>query len=205
MNLLAHLHLGEHLHLGAAEAAGNLVADFCAHHDDEAYRRGVVFHRNIDAYTDAHPLVAEARNLFSGPFRRFGGVLVDLGFDYCLSHDWPHWEPETRIHDFIADSLKRILSHSGILPGSVVEMIDMIHKQEWLESYGHIDGIGNSIRRIASRRPIANALVGGEYLIEDNYQELNSLFHEFYPQLSDYMAECFASEFHPVPGHKNTV
>ena len=56
MNLLAHLHLGRDL--GPIAAAGNFSADFCESAGSPQFDAGIQFHRAIDAYTDAHPLVA---------------------------------------------------------------------------------------------------------------------------------------------------
>ena len=99
MNLLAHLHVGDGL--SAVEAAGNLAADYDSSLSPEAYARGVHFHRSIDAFTDSHALVADARALFSGSYRRFGGVLSDLAFDYCLSRTWSDWAPSITRAQFI--------------------------------------------------------------------------------------------------------
>ena len=79
MNFLAHLHVGRHLQ--PVERAGNLFADYCKVLGNERFRRGVHFHRRIDAFTDSHAVAGEARALFNTSYRHFGGVLSDLAFN----------------------------------------------------------------------------------------------------------------------------
>ena len=53
----------------------------------------------------------------------------------------------------------------------------------WLHRYSEIGGIGESIGRIAARRPVARGLLGGERLIAENLDCLLEIFDSFYPEL----------------------
>ena len=63
MNYLAHLYLAEQTSEGLL---GSLLGDFVKGRLEsrfpEAVRRGIVLHRAIDTFTDAHPLHLESRN-----------------------------------------------------------------------------------------------------------------------------------------------
>lgn len=181
MNLLAHLHLGEAL--PRLEAAGNLVADYCKGPFSGAFERGVRLHRIIDSYTDAHPRVADARRLFEGRYRRFGGVICDLAFDYCLSQTWSEWMPNLNRIQFIDLRLDALHELSDEMPDDAANIIYAMRTEGWLHRYDRIDGIGEAIRRISIRRPVAKAMIGAELLIEDKQEELMDVFHSFYPDL----------------------
>ena len=93
MNFLAHLVLAgddEYLRLGA------MLGDFVRGRQALAgyppeLARGILLHRHIDAYTDSMRSVAELREGFSPPFRRYAGIIIDLGFDHVLACRWDRY------------------------------------------------------------------------------------------------------------------
>ncbi len=181
MNFLAHLHLGQHL--PTIEAAGNLTADHCKQAGNDAFRRGVMVHRTIDAYTDAHPLTAKARALFPGSYRRFGGVLSDLVFDHCLARTWEEWSDHDSVDAFVSMQLTSMLAQSDQLPAEAVEAISRMDRGQWLQSYAEIEGMRITIERIVRRRPFAVRMLGAEAIMETHYEGFEHLFRKFYPLL----------------------
>jgi hypothetical protein len=89
MNWLAHLFLSDP---EPACRIGNLLPDFLSANVlaglPAAFQRGIAQHRRIDAYTDAHPVFRRSVQRFAPPFRRYGGVLVDIFYDHFLARDW---------------------------------------------------------------------------------------------------------------------
>ncbi|MGB0580729.1 MAG: ACP phosphodiesterase [Limisphaerales bacterium] len=179
MNLLAHLHLGQEL--DPVAAAGNLTADYCPTAGSDEFLTGIWFHRSIDAFTDHHPLVTEARSLFPSELRRFAGILCDLAFDLCLSRTWEEWEECSRDR-FIDEHLTRILE-ADELPSGSAEIVQRGHDERWLHAYAKIEGIGLAIERISLRRPVFSKMIGAEKHIGRIYPELEQQFRLFYPQL----------------------
>ena len=116
MNFLAHFYLaGEDTGL----LIGNFIADAVKGSALNAYpdeiRRGIVMHRNIDHFTDTHPVTAQSKNLLREEFNHYSGVIVDVFYDHFLAKNWAefHAEPFT-------DYTQRIYSllelHSGHFP-----------------------------------------------------------------------------------------
>ncbi len=86
MNYLAHFYLsGEDPHW----RVGGLMGDFLRGPVPEALppgvRAGVMLHRRIDAYTDAHPVVGRSRRRVRPALRRFAGIVVDMSYDHFLA------------------------------------------------------------------------------------------------------------------------
>lgn len=181
MNLLAHLHLGRHL--DATAAAGNLLADYIRDETEGAFARGVQIHRHIDSFTDFHPEVVAARNLFAGGNRRFAGILVDLAFDLCLTRRWSDYESTTPLTSFIDSSLERIGNRQAEIPEPARGAFMKLRADRWLYGYGDINGLGTTIQRIARRRTIARAIIGAESEIESLLPALTLRFEKFYPDL----------------------
>ena len=87
MNFLAHSYLS----FSEEQLVGNMIADFVKNRDvarlPESIQKGIKLHRAIDTFTDAHPLIHEAKAPFRPLVRLYSGAFVDVAFDYFLAND----------------------------------------------------------------------------------------------------------------------
>lgn len=196
MNLLAHLHLSDGLPAGVA--AGNLLADFLrrlgAEAPDAAFAAGVRRHRAIDAFADADPALRAVRAGFAPPWRRWGGILLDVAGDYFLTRDWPRYSA-VPLRDHVAARLADVQGYLRGRPTPLRPLVDRLRAEEWLLSYGTLDGLRLAFERIARRSPAAAALRGAEREIARRQSELQAAFAEFYPRIR---ARCGADQSFPA-------
>jgi acyl carrier protein phosphodiesterase len=68
-----------------------MIADFVKNREREflpmEIQKGIKLHRAIDTFTDAHPVVHQAKRFFSPMVRLYAGAFVDVSFDYFLAND----------------------------------------------------------------------------------------------------------------------
>ena len=196
MNLLAHLHLSDGLPAGVA--AGNLLADFLrrlgAEAPDAAFAAGVRRHRAIDAFADADPALRAVRAGFAPPWRRWGGILLDVAGDYFLTRDWPRYSA-VPLRDHVAARLADVQGYLRGRPTPLRPLVDRLRAEDWLLSYGTLDGLRLAFERIARRSPAAAALRGAEREIARRQSELQAAFAEFYPRIR---ARCGADQSFPA-------
>ena len=196
MNLLAHLHLSDGHPAGVA--AGNLLADFLrrcrAEAPDAEFAAGVRLHRAIDAFADADPVLRAARAGFAPPWRRWGGVLLDVACDFFLTRDWPRYSA-VPLRDHVAARLADVQGYLRGRPTPLRPLVDRLRAEEWLLSYGTLDGLRLAFERIARRSPAAAALRGAEREIARRQSELQAAFAEFYPRIR---ARCGADQSFPA-------
>jgi acyl carrier protein phosphodiesterase len=106
MNWLAHLLLSEP---EAAFRIGNILPDILTRAElqklSPIFQGGAETHRLIDAFTDCHPVVRRSIGRFVPPFRRFGGILVDVFYDHFLAVDWINYS-EVPLGNFCAHVLR---------------------------------------------------------------------------------------------------
>lgn len=90
MNFLAHLYLArgdEGLVMGAM--LGDFVRGRRALRSyPPEIREGIGLHRRIDRVTDHLQRVRALRRAFPREFRRYAGIVIDLGFDHELAKNW---------------------------------------------------------------------------------------------------------------------
>lgn len=183
MNWLAHLLLSEPT---PAFRIGNMLPDMLRLSDLNAmpqeFQGGIARHRAIDAYTDAHPVVRRSIERIQPPFRRWGGVVVDVFYDHFLARDWPLYS-DISLNDFAQQTYRDFDLCREHLPPELWARLQQMKQDDWLCSYREINGIETALRRIEERLRKPFALHQATRELENSYDELRNDFREFFPQL----------------------
>lgn len=182
MNYLAHLHLG-----GAqpAELLGSLYGDFVKGPLQGRWptqiEAGIRLHRQIDAFTDSHPLVLQAKGRFPSGRRRYAGILLDLFFDHCLALHWQDYSAEPL--DRFTQRVYHALQNEPQLPGKLAVIAPRMAEQDWLGSYREFAVLEQVLAGMSRRLSRPEGLAGGMEELQRLYVPLQDDFHAFYPQL----------------------
>ena len=186
MNFLAHLHLS---YPSAPLMTGNFLADNLKRADvielPESVRKGILLHHQIDAYTDSHPIVKEAKRRLYPHHRKYAGVILDIWYDYLLMR---HWEDlhGSSFHVFELDAYRLLQSQIDFLTGKAEIMVRRLLEFKWLGQYGTIEGMDHVFYRVSNKVSKPDLLKGVvERLKEDG--EINGNFKEFYSELNQYV------------------
>ena len=184
MNWLAHLRLAPNEPL---LRLGNLAGDFVRGTDVAALhpelQRGVRMHRAIDRFVDAHPVAVRARQRLQPPFRRFGGVLVDVWFDHFLARDWPQHGDGGALVAFLDTVHGELHAHRELLPARLQHVLPRFTADGWLAGYASIEGIERALGLMAQRLARPTPLARGAELLRQHYAALDADFGELWPQL----------------------
>jgi acyl carrier protein phosphodiesterase len=187
LNWLAHVFLSEP---DVEFRLGNLLADIVRGEElrrmSAGFQRGVLKHKQIDAFTDSHPLVKRSRARVSPEFRRFSGVLVDVFYDHLLASRWDQYSPIV-LDAFTAKFYADIECSRIELPSSARVTLDRIIRHDLLGAYRGIEGVERSLRRISaylsSRWQREFALERGAAELLAHRAGFDEDFAEFFPQL----------------------
>lgn len=187
MNWLAHVFLSEP---DVEFRLGNLLADIVRGEElrrmSAGFQRGVQKHKQIDAFTDSHPLVKRSRARVGTEFRRFSGVLVDVFYDHLLATNWDRYSPIV-LDAFTAKFYADIEARHIELPTSARVTLDRIIRHDLLGSYRRIEGVERSLRRLSaylsSRWRREFALEKGVADLIAHRDGFEADFAEFFPQL----------------------
>ena len=200
MNYLAHFHLAWPQEL---LVAGGLEGDF---HKGPLpgslpapLLEGVRLHRAIDAYTDQHPALAEARRLFPEGTRRYAGILLDLCFDHFLSLHWERFG-ETGLQQFNRDVYRILETHNDKLSTPARHMAGRLREYDVLGQYRYWHAVPASASRIGGRLRRPNPLHRAQELLEPIHGELEAAFLVFYPELQE---KCRSGDMLASREHKD--
>lgn len=191
MNYLAHLYLAEE---HSESLLGNLLGDFVKGAVGDGYseevRRGIELHRKVDRYTDSHSVVRASISRISPHRRRFAGVMVDIFYDHLLAKNWLTYST-TPLAQFSQHIYQILHANHDLLPARLQQMLPYIIGEDWLTSYREMQSIDRALNRIANRIRKRfgrdNSLLNSIEELEANYQQLESDFHTFFPDLIAYV------------------
>ena len=189
MNFLAHFHLAwpdPGLVVGGLEGEyykGPIRGDL-----PQPIESGVRLHRAIDAYTDAHPVIAQLKKEFPPRLRRFAGILIDLSFDHFLSRHWTQFS-DLPLSQFNRQVYSTLSDHSEHLSDASLRMLDRILQHDILGLYIDWDTVPASAERIGQRFRRENPFLDIERELAGERERLEQAFLLFYPDLQSYSAQ----------------
>lgn len=157
MNYLGHLYLsGEDPDLQVGGLLGDFVKGPLRGDYPPRIEVGIERHRRIDAACDDLPAIRALRAQFPDPWRRYGGIVIDVVFDHLLARDWDdlHTQP---LADFCENFYRALTARRALLPERARAFCDRAPGARWLESYREAAQIPRVLAHIGQRlrRPVA--------------------------------------------------
>ncbi len=191
MNYLAHLFLAGNQ---PETMLGNFIADHVKGSDilrfSEKTRNGIAMHRAIDTYTDQHPVVRQSITRLRSDFSKYSGVIVDMFYDHYLSANWAEYS-DTDIHTFTETRYRILNSFQAILPSRSAKLLYYMEKQNWLFSYGSLDGMQQAFNGMARRTTFESKMEFAVENLKAGYTEFGQEFRQFFPELQKFICENF--------------
>lgn len=185
MNFLAHLHLSYPNH---PQMVGNFIGDYVKgkryveYHADIA--RGIMLHRKIDSYTDAHILHKTCRDYFRGVYGLYSGVVVDMLFDHFLAAKWDCYSTLS-LDDFAQLSYSILYDYHDILPTRVQGFLPKMKAIQRLESYAKLSGLEEALSIMSKYTSLPAKSKEAMEVINTNYKQLEDHFIAFYAELQN--------------------
>lgn len=189
MNFLAHSYLS----FSEEQLVGNMIADFVKNRDvarlPESIQKGIKLHRAIDTFTDAHPLIHEAKAPFRPLVRLYSGAFVDVAFDYFLANDTTEnsqreWQEHSRE---VYAVLRR---YEEFLPEVFKKVLDKMQQDDWLYNYRNEWGIEYSFRNVVNKAQFLDKTINVFPAFLANKDFLREKYEIFFPEI-----KSFAQDF----------
>jgi len=194
MNFLAHCYLS-----GGSKSllVGNFIGDFVKGRDyldyEPGIQKGIVLHREIDSYTDQHPVCLQSKVRLRPSYRHYSGVVVDLFYDHFLAKNWSQYSGIS-LNQYSQWVYQTIAENQSKVPGRVSQMLTYMVRGNWLESYAEISGIDRALTGMASRTRFKSNMENASLDLERYYSEFELEFLEFFPQVTDHVKVWLESD-----------
>ena len=189
MNFLAHALLaGESPALVVGGVVGDWIKGPLPAGLPEDLARGVALHRAIDTFAETHPAFCASRARMSAGRRRYAGVLVDIFYDHLLARDWAQYRDDG-LGGYCAGVYRQIAARRHHLPDSAHHALDLMAREDWLQSYTDLEGIADVLARMSRRARQPNPLAGGEAEVVAAAEGLERDFRAWLPDAQRFVAD----------------
>lgn len=193
MNFLAHIYLSFN---DPEITLGNFFADHIRgnkfKHFPERIQKGILLHREIDTFTDSHPIAKQSSKRLHKNYSHYSRVIVDIYYDHFLAKNWDVYS-KVPLAAFIENFYDLLEDNYALLPLATQRMIPYMIADNWLLSYAHLDGISKVLdgmnRRTKNKSKMNFAILD----LEEHYGDFENEFTLFFEELITFSKEKFIS------------
>ena len=183
MNFLAHIHLsGENEFI----KIGNFMADGVRGKQYENFpqeiQKGILLHRAIDTFTDAHPIFRQSTKRLHSRYHHYAGVIVDMYNNHFLAKNWENHSSEN-LENYSNRFYQSLLDNHTLLTPKTQNLLPYMMKYNWLVSYQSIPGLDRILSQMDQRTQNQSLMrFAGEELAA-HYALFEEEFSLFYKEL----------------------
>lgn len=189
MNFLAHLYLS---HPDPLLTVGNFIGDFIkgTQFDEfpEGVQKGIILHREIDAFTDDNDWVRKSKFRLTPKYRHYSAVIVDMFYDHFLAALWENYHNDP-LDTFSIKNYELLRSHWDLLPERAQYVLPHMERLNWLLSYATINGIGQALSGLSRRTRFVSHMQHATEDLKEHYSEFRNEFVNFFPLLIAHVEE----------------
>lgn len=191
MNYLAHAYLS----FGHPQIlVGNMISDFVKGKKKFDYepliQKGIMLHRAIDTFTDAHAATHEAKKVFKPAVGLYSGAFADIVYDHFLALDKNELN-ENEWQQFSSHTYQALYQFQNILPQRFAEMLPHMRARDWLYNYRYREGIENSFVGLVRRAAYLDSSKEAFAAFEKEYDTLQHCYEAFFPDVKIFASDQF--------------
>lgn len=186
MNFLAHIYLSGNSDL---VKIGNFMADGIRGKQFENYpqqiQEGILLHRAIDTFTDAHPIFRESTKKLHPRYHHYAGVIVDVLYDHFLAKNWNTYSAED-LEDYIERFYQSLKENYAVLSPRTTSFMAVMFRENWLLRYKTIEGIEHILTQMDRRTKNVSQMRFATEELQKYYTEFENEFTLFFEELRTY-------------------
>lgn len=189
MNFLAHIYLSppnDFIKMGnffADAIKGKKYLDY-----PKDIQTGVLLHRAIDSFTDAHPIHKQSRKRLNKRYGHYNSVIIDLFYDHFLAKNWADYST-VPLSKYAKEFYELLHNNYDLLPDKTKEMLPYIERYDWLYNYQFIEGMENVLQGMNRRTQFKSQM----HLSIEDLKLHNDAFENdfvlFFKELMDFSAK----------------
>jgi len=183
MNFLAHIYLSgdnELLTLGNFSADGIRGKKYGMY--PKAMQAGILLHRFIDTYTDAHPIFRQSTKRLHKGYGHYSGVIVDIFYDHFLAKNWKVYHNQS-LDNYIEEFYENLTQNLELLPQRFQNLTPHMIEDNWLLSYATIEGIQKVLNGMNRRTKGRSKMNEATKELKLYYLEFENDFTHFFEEL----------------------
>lgn len=193
MNFLAHIYLSYN---DDEITLGNFIADSIRgnkfKHLPLRVQKGILLHREIDTFTDTHPIPKMSSKRLHKNYSHYSRVIVDIFYDHFLAKNWKQYS-ETPLDTFVDNFYDLLEDHYTILPVGVKRMMPYMIADNWIFNYSKMDGIAKVLNGMNRRTNNKSKMNFAILDLEQHYEAFEKEFTDFFEELMTFSKQKYIS------------
>nr|WP_321246015.1 acyl carrier protein phosphodiesterase [uncultured Psychroserpens sp.] len=193
MNFLAHIFLSNN---DNQITIGNFIADGIRGKRYKKYpidiQKGILLHRQIDTFTDAHPTVRQSTKRLHENYGHYSGVIVDILYDHFLAKNWTQYS-EVPLPEYIERFYDLLENNFETLPVRIQKMMPHMISDNWLLSYAKIEGIQKVLDGMNRRTKNISGMNRATVELKEFYTEFEDEFTSFFEELRAFSKDTLSN------------
>jgi acyl carrier protein phosphodiesterase len=193
VNFLAHIYLSFN---EPQITLGNFFADHIRankyKHLPDKVQKGILLHRQIDTFTDAHPIARQSSKRLHKNYSHYSQIIVDIFYDHFLAKNWNKYS-EVPLDSYVESFYDLLEDNYEILPLSTQRMMPYMIADNWLYNYSNLKGISRVLdgmnRRTKNKSKMNFAILD----LEEHYSDFEDEFTAFFEELITFSKQKFKS------------
>jgi acyl carrier protein phosphodiesterase len=142
-------------------------------------KKGIVLHRKIDAFADAHPATQRAKIWFREVYGLYSGALMDTLYDHFLANDPGIFNSENDLLDFTQTTYRQLEQNAAWLPEKFTAYFSHMKQHNWLYHYRTLQGVQRSLQGLSRRAAYMPPVDTAYQIFVTNYYQLAQCYYEF--------------------------
>lgn len=154
----------------------------------EEIKKGILLHRAIDTFTDAHPIYRKSKHRLHEKYGHYSGVIMDIVYDHFLAKNWSQYSNE-KLEDYSESFYNLLKENYDVLTEKIKGMMPFMIARNWLVSYSSIAGLEMILFQMDHRTK--NRVNMHEAIVEIQlfYTEFEKEFTLFFEELQQHCIE----------------
>jgi len=193
MNFLAHIYLSFD---DKEITLGNFFADHIRgnkyNHFPDKIQKGILLHREIDTFTDAHPIVRQSSKRLHKNYSHYSRVIVDIYYDHFLAKNWSNYSNRP-LAEYVEDFYDLLEDNYDILPIATKRMMPYMIADNWLLNYANLAGIDRVFKGMNRRTKNKSRMNFAILDLEEHYTDFENEFTLFFQELIPFSNQKFIS------------
>lgn len=145
-------------------------------------QKGILMHREIDTFTDNHPIFKKSTKRLHDKYHHYSGIIVDIFYDHFLAKNWTKYSDEP-LDVFVDNFYSSLKTNYDLLSERTKEIMPYMIEQNWLYNYRTTEGIARILIQMDNRiQNSSNMRFSIEDLLEF-YNEFEEEFSAFFEEL----------------------
>jgi len=193
MNFLAHLYLTRDL--AEETIIGNFIADsvkgrtaYSAY--PVALQLGIDIHREIDQYSDSHPLFKVGTKRLHSAYGKYASIIMDIYYDHILADSWEQYH-QLPLQDFANTQYALIERHAHHLPEFTRYWFGVMKNDNLLFAYASEAGIDDVLKRMDQRTDYVSGMGAAIHELRSYKGEYRTEFAQFFADMQQNLKDKF--------------